>query len=135
MKVLMTTSPLLILYVAIGGALGSVARYLMGAALMAHAALNWGMRFPVGTFAINLLGSLLIGVVAGMADKHGLISSDARLFLVTGVLGGFTTFSSFGLETVMLLKSGDMWLAAAYVLGSVILGVALVALGWWITGQ
>ena len=135
MKVLMTTSPVLILYVAIGGALGSVARYLMGAALMAHAAFNWGMRFPIGTFAINLLGSLLIGVFVGMADKHGLISSDARLFLVTGVLGGFTTFSSFGLETVMLLKSGDMWLAAAYVLGSVILGIALVALGWWVTGR
>lgn len=122
-----------VLYVAVGGALGSVARYLMGSAL-ATQAVQWGVRFPVGTFAVNLVGCLLIGLVAGLADKHALIAADARLFLVTGVLGGYTTFSSFGLETVMLLKGGDIGLALAYVLGSVVLGVALVALGWWLTG-
>ncbi|KAF1018383.1 MAG: putative fluoride ion transporter CrcB [Paracidovorax wautersii] len=122
-----------VLYVAVGGALGSVARYLMGSAL-ATQAVQWGLRFPVGTFAVNLIGCLFIGLVAGLADKHALIAADARLLLVTGVLGGYTTFSSFGLETVMLLKGGNIGLALAYVLGSVVLGVALVALGWWLTG-
>ena len=69
-----------------------------------------------------------------MADKHAALSPELRLFLVTGVLGGYTTFSSFGLETVMLLKGGQWGLAAAYVLGSVVLGLALVALGWWLAG-
>ena len=59
-----------ILSVAVGGALGSVLRYAMGTAMTAHAAAAWGSRFPLGTFAVNLLGSLLIGLVAGMADKH-----------------------------------------------------------------
>lgn len=123
-----------VLYVAVGGALGSVARYAMGRAVLDWAVLQWGTRFPAGTLAVNLLGCLLIGVVAGLADKHAAISADARLFLVTGVVGGFTTFSSFGLEAVMLLKGGDAGLAAAYVLASVVLGLALVALGWRIAG-
>lgn len=123
-----------ILSVALGGALGSVLRYAMGTAMTAHAAAAWGSRFPLGTFAVNLLGSLLIGLVAGMADKHAALSPELRLFLITGVLGGYTTFSSFGLETVMLLKGGQWGLAAAYVLGSVVLGLVLVAVGWWLTG-
>ncbi|MFT4191506.1 MAG: fluoride efflux transporter CrcB [Comamonas sp.] len=124
-----------LLYVAVGGALGSVTRYLMGSATMGWAALHWGTRFPVGTLVVNLLGCLLIGGIAGLADKHALLSADARLFLVTGVIGGFTTFSSFGLETVMLLKGGDTGMAVAYVLASVLAGVALVALGWWAVGS
>lgn len=123
------------LTVAIGGALGSVARYGLGTLLMNHASVQWGTRFPVGTLAINLLGCLLIGVVAGLADKLGVLASPLRLFLVTGVLGGFTTFSSFGLETMLLLKAGEIGLALAYVLASVLLGVALVALGWWLVGR
>jgi CrcB protein len=123
-----------LVYVAVGGALGSLARYGMAGASQNWAALHWGMRFPIGTLGVNWLGCVLIGVVAGLADKHGLLGADARLFLVTGVLGGFTTFSAFGLETMLLLRSADYGLALGYVLTSVLGGVALVALGWWLLG-
>lgn len=125
-----------LLYVAIGGALGSLARYGMAGASQSWAAMHWawGVRFPIGTLGVNWLGCALIGLIAGMADKHGLLGPDARLFLVTGVLGGFTTFSSFGLETMLLLRSADYALALAYVLASVLGGVALVMLGWWLLG-
>jgi len=116
--------------VALGGALGAVCRYLVAIALM-RGTLN---GFPFGTFAVNLLGCLLIGLWAGLAVRHAWLNGDVRLLLVTGVLGGFTTFSAFGLESLQLLRRGDVGLAGAYVVGSVLLGLALVMLGWWLGG-
>lgn len=102
-----------------GGFIGSALRYAVGAGLLALAPQP---RFPWPTFAVNLSGCLLVGVLAALAEDHAL-GGQARLFLVVGVLGGYTTFSAFGLETLLLLRRGDVALAAAYACGSVLLGV------------
>ena len=115
-----------ILLVALGGAIGSVARYKLSG-LVLHHTTDW--RFPAGTFAVNVLGCLVAGVLAGLAEKHDLLSADARLLLFTGVLGGFTTFSAFGLETMFLLRRGDLWIAGANVLGSVVAGLLALWVG------
>lgn len=111
------------LLVALGGAFGSVARYRLGAWVMAHSA-DW--KFPAGTFVVNVVGCLIAGVAAGLAERYHLFSPDARLFLFVGILGGFTTFSAFGLETVFLLRRGDVWIAALNVLGSVACGLLVL---------
>lgn len=112
-----------ILLVAIGGAIGSIARFKLSE-LMVNQAIYW--KFPLGTFTVNILGCLVIGALAGLADQCELFSPDWKLFLFTGLLGGFTTFSAFGLETMMLLRNGDMMTALLYVLLSVIIGIALM---------
>ena len=115
-----------ILLVALGGAVGSVARYKLSG-LILHHTLDW--RFPAGTFAVNVTGCLAAGILAGLAEKHDLLSAEARLLLFTGVLGGFTTFSAFGLETMHLLKRGDLAVAGANVALSVVAGLAALWLG------
>jgi CrcB protein len=108
------------LLVAAGGALGSMGRY--GISLLA---MGWlGAAFPWGTLAVNVLGSGAIGVLAGQG-----ISGGARLFWVTGVLGGFTTFSAFSLEAALLWERAA-WQGVLYVLASLGLGLAAFALGW-----
>lgn len=109
-----------------GGFAGAVARHLLGGWLMAVSAQP---RFPVGTLAVNVLGCALIGVFAALASHLPALNGSARLLLVTGLLGGFTTFSAFGLETMLMLRRGDAGLAAAYVAASVVLGLVAVALG------
>ena len=96
--------------VALGGALGSVARHLVAVALPPSPTSG----FPAGTLAVNLIGSFLVAFVAHAAGTRALVSADARLFLVTGVLGGFTTYSSFNQETVGLALRGAPLLAAGY---------------------
>jgi CrcB protein len=108
------------LLVAAGGALGSVLRY--GISLLAAAQLGAG--FPWGTLAVNVIGSAGIGIAAGLG-----VQGEARLLLVTGLLGGFTTFSAFSLETGLLLERG-WWLAAAYVAASLLLGLGAFALAY-----
>ena len=115
-----------LLIVGLGGFAGSAARYLFGGWLL-H--LTVQQRFPWSTFAVNVLGCLVAGVLAGLVERHGLFATEARLFLFTGLLGGFTTFSAFGLETSVLLRRGDSWTAAVYVGGSVLLGIAACWLG------
>ena len=115
-----------ILLVALGGAMGSVARYKLSGWVLHHT-LDW--RFPAGTFAVNVAGCLVAGVLAGLAEKHELLSADARLLLFTGILGGFTTFSAFGLETMFLLKRGEIAIAAANVIVSVVAGLLALWLG------
>jgi CrcB protein len=115
-----------ILLVALGGAVGSVARYKLSG-LVLHHTLDW--RFPAGTFAVNVAGCLAAGILAGLAEKHHLLSADTRLLLFTGVLGGFTTFSAFGLETMHLLKRGDIAIAGANVVLSVVAGLVALWLG------
>lgn len=115
-----------ILLVGLGGFIGSVARYALGGWLL-HLTVQG--RFPLATFAVNVAGCLVAGVLAGLAERHGLFGADARLFLFTGLLGGFTTFSAFGLETTFLLRRGETWVAAGYVGASVLLGIAACWLG------
>lgn len=115
-----------LLLVAAGGALGSVARYQLSGLLLQHTG-DW--RFPAGTFAVNVTGCLAAGVLAGLAEGHGLLSADARLFLFVGLLGGFTTFSAFGMETMHLLARGDTGVAFANVALSVAAGLAALWLG------
>jgi CrcB protein len=115
-----------ILLVALGGAVGSVARYKLSGLVLQHT-LDW--RFPAGTFVVNVVGCLAAGLLAGLAEKHELLSAEARLLLFTGVLGGFTTFSAFGLETMHLLKRGDLAIAGANVALSVVAGLAALWLG------
>lgn len=115
-----------LLLVALGGALGSVARYKLSGWILHHT-IDW--KFPAGTFAVNVIGCLVAGVLAGLAEKHGLLSPDARLLLFTGVLGGFTTFSAFGLETMFLLKRGDIMVAGLNIVLSVLVGLLALWFG------
>ena len=113
--------------VAFGGALGSVARFkLAGWFLQSHP--DW--RFPVGTFVVNVVGCLAIGVLAGLTERTHLLTSDARAFLFTGLMGGFTTFSAFGLETFNLIRRGETLVAAGYVGLSVIVGLLALWFGF-----
>jgi len=115
-----------LLLVGLGGFVGSVARYLLGGWILHQTA---EARFPWSTFTVNLFGCLAIGVLSGVAERLGMIGPTARLFLFTGVLGGFTTFSAFGLETVYLLRRNEIWIALAYAVGSVMMGVLFLWLG------
>ena len=116
-----------VLLIGLGGCIGSVARYTLGGWVLHHHAEDW--RFPAGTFVVNVLGCLVAGILAGLVERHNLFSPDTRLLLFTGFLGGFTTFSAFGVETVFLLRRGEVWVALAYVLSSVACGTALLWLG------
>jgi len=120
--------PLTWLAVAAGGALGSLARFWLAAAV---AALT-GPRFPWGTLLINGSGSFVIGLVAALTlvPARVVMHPDLRIFLMVGVCGGFTTFSSFSLQTLELLQGGDALPAAGYVLGSVAFCLAAVWCGW-----
>ena len=114
-----------ILLVAIGGALGSSARYLTGQAALRL----FGPGFPWGTLAVNVVGSLAIGVFAELITRRFDGSPELRMFVVTGILGGFTTFSAFSLEVTAMMERGDHMTAAAYVLLSLVLSVAAVFAG------
>jgi len=112
-----------ILYVALGGALGSVLRYLGVTAVNRISGPGW----PVGTFMVNILGSLIMGMLAAWLTSMSTDASERwRLLLGVGVLGGFTTFSAFSLEAVSLIETRDFFGASSYVAGSVL--VSLVAL-------
>ena len=113
--------------VALGGAFGSVARYLLSGWVLHHT-IDW--RFPLGTFLVNVLGCLVIGILAGLAVKDDFFSSEARLFLFTGIIGGFTTFSAFGLETIYLLRRTEFLVAGSYVLLSIAVGLFALWLGF-----
>jgi CrcB protein len=106
------------LLIALGGALGSVARFASTEWVQSH----WPSGFPWGTLLVNVLGSLIIGALAGLTetDRHQL-PLLTRQFLMIGVLGGYTTFSSFSLQTLMLLRSGAALTAGLNVLASVVL--------------
>ena len=114
------------LLVAIGGALGSVARYGTGVAV----GRVWNLSFPLGTMLINIAGSLVMGLFIGfLARTTPSWQSDGRLFFAVGVLGGFTTFSSFSLDAISMIERGDIGPALAYVLASVIIGIGALYVG------
>lgn len=114
----------LIFFVALGSFFGGAFRYLLS---------QWVQQkttpvFPYGTLVVNLLGSFLIGIFLGWVEK-GFFKMEARLFFITGILGGFTTFSAFSAEVVNLLRSGEIFSALLYVSLTVILGVLMTFLG------
>jgi fluoride exporter len=115
-----------LMLVAVGGGLGASARYLTSVA----AARLFGAVFPVGTLAVNLVGCLLIGVGFSLAER-AIISPGGRLFFMTGVLGGLTTFSTYALETVTFFEEGARGVSLMNVLANNVAGVALVLLGLW----
>ena len=116
-----------IILVALGGAIGSVCRFKLSGFVL-HQTLDW--RFPLGTFLVNVIGCLVIGVLAGLILKFEMFSTHSRLLLITGIMGGFTTFSAFGLETFYLLREKEFLVAGSYVLGSVMVGLFAVLIGF-----
>lgn len=110
----------------IGSGIGGVLRHAVNLV-----ALRWfGAGFPLGTMAINIAGSLLMGLFIGLVMTRSDFGSDMRLLVATGLLGGFTTFSAFSLEAFQLYERGRMGEAALYVLGSVTLSILALALGF-----
>ena len=108
----------LILAIGIGSFIGGIFRYLLSQTIQN----KFLTSFPLGTLGVNILGCLLIGLVFGLSER-GNFSMEWRLFLATGVLGGFTTFSAFSNETVGMLRDGQYWYACLYVVTSVVIGL------------
>jgi fluoride exporter len=117
--------------VMLGGATGSLTRYVLGTAIMARA----GGRFPLGTIVINITGSFLIGLLMTLFTERLDPHPNLRFLLVTGFLGGYTTFSSFEWETLGLVQDGSRWLGLLNVVGSVLFGYIAVWLGAAIAGK
>lgn len=114
-----------IVIVFVGGGLGAALRYLLQLGI----GKSNGFNFPTATFLANIIGCLLIGIAFGFIQKLKL-SDNYNLFIITGILGGFTTFSSFGLEFIQLFNNKQYFIALVYCLGSNILGFALAWLGY-----
>ena len=118
-----------LLIIALGGALGAVSRFLLGNALGNAVSKALGSALPYGTFVINVLGCFAMGLLMTLIVDREILPAAWRLFLCVGFLGGFTTFSSFGYETLMLLSEGRLLAVLAYVGGSVGLGLVAAAAG------
>jgi fluoride exporter len=113
-----------LLLIAIGGALGAVARYLLSMFVLRVS----GTLFPLGTFVVNVVGCFVFGAIAGATSQRVQISSTMRLFLLTGILGGFTTFSSYAFESFALIRDGQFAWATMNIVGQVVAGLA----GLWV---
>tara|TARA_R110001592_G_scaffold131191_2_gene344847 strand:+ start:46 stop:411 length:366 start_codon:yes stop_codon:yes gene_type:complete len=116
-----------LLLVFIGGGFGSVLRFLIGKWLN-----NSETGIPYGTFVANIIGSLLIGIILGLAAKNETLSQNQTLLLATGFCGGFTTFSTFAYENHVFLKSGDFMSFAIYTIASFVIGFLAVFIGIWL---
>jgi CrcB protein len=119
------------LVVLTGAGLGGLARYMAGTWVMA----KYGGRFPLGTFVINVSGSFLIGVLMTLFAERLNPHPNWRLFLVVGILGGYTTFSSFEYEAYQAVRDGARWMGMLYVTGSVLVGYLGVWLGAMLTAR
>jgi CrcB protein len=117
-----------VLWIGLGGFIGANARYFLGRAVIER----WGSAFPWGTLTVNVLGSLLIGIILEVIAQRAISDPAYRLFLVVGFLGGFTTFSTFAFESVTLLDDGKWTRALTYVLASNALAIVACFLGMWI---
>jgi len=115
-------------FVFIGGGFGSVLRYIIGKYLN-----NSESSFPLGTFTVNILGSLLIGIIIGLAAKNNTLTENQTLLLATGFCGGFTTFSTFAYENHVLFKSGDFTSFALYTFASFIVAFLAVFAGMYLS--
>lgn len=124
---MMRTALLNLFFVGAGGFFGSIGRYLLSGAVYQ---IFPKLYFPIGTAVVNILGCLLIGFITGLAEVRKLLGPEMRVFLLIGLLGGFTTFSTFGFETFALLRDGAFLRVLANVLIQVIIGVSAVWLGF-----
>lgn len=121
-----------ILLVGLGGFIGSIARYLMAGGVNRYWLLA---QFPFGTLVVNVIGCLVIGFLGGLAISKASFTESYRLFLFTGILGGFTTFSAFGLETFYLLRSAQWVMAFLNIMAQLVLGLGATALGYWLSNK
>ena len=117
----------ILLAIGAGSFIGGICRYLLSQFIQARSTIP----FPFATLTVNIIGCLLIGVVFGLSAKDGM-TPEWRLFLATGILGGFTTFSAFSYETVHMLQNGQISNAILYILASVLLGLLATFLGFWL---
>ena len=111
----------------LGGGLGATGRHLVGLVALRQ----FGPAFPFGTLIVNIVGSLLMGLVIGWLARRGISGNEWRLFLTTGILGGFTTFSAFSLDVANLWERGELGTAALYVSSSVLVSIVAVFVGLW----
>lgn len=118
-----------LLFIGLGGFIGSIARYGVSK-------LNISWQFfniPMGTLMVNIAGSLLIGLISGLVISSVVTNENLRLFLITGICGGFTTFSAFTLENLQLLQHGHYASAALYITSSILVGILAVIGGLWLS--
>ena len=120
------SNSLSLIFIALGGALGSVLRYLIGTWIQSA---SKSIDFPFGTLSVNLIGCFVIGLLSQLVEARGVFTPETRALVFFGVLGGFTTFSSFGNDTMNLLRDGETLNALGNIGANVILGLALVWLG------
>lgn len=120
-----------VLIVAAGGAVGASARYLVGSATLRALGPNSPYGTVAGTMIVNIVGSLLMGLLVGFLTRTS--SDGVRLLLTTGFLGGFTTFSTFSLDFATLWERGELWLAIGYAAASVLLSLLAIGAGLWIS--
>ena len=113
------------LIIAFGGGLGSILRYFTSVLVSKY----WSSNFPLATFIVNSIGCLLIGFIIGLLEKNQLSDSRLKWFLVTGICGGLTTFSAFGMENYNLFQNNNSLLAFVYIAMSIVIGLLAIWLG------
>ena len=118
------------LLVFLGGGLGSGLRYLVTIKMN-----QYSKVLPFGTFTVNMLGCLLIGLILGYAQRENTLTSNQTLLLATGFCGGFTTFSAFANENLELIKNGELFNFSVYTIGSVLIGILAVYIGFYLTNR
>ena len=117
-----------LLLVGLGGAVGSMLRYAIGLLINSK-------HFPYATLAVNIIGSFIIGIIFAMSVREEALSSQWKLFLATGICGGFTTFSAFTLENMELLQSGKTGMVLIYILLSIVLGIVAAFFGYYLSRE
>jgi CrcB protein len=108
-----------LLLIGVGGGIGSIGRYLIQVLITRH----FASTFPAGTLVVNITGCFIIGLLFGLVNRHAWLTMEWRLFLITGICGGYTTFSSFSYESISLIREGNYLYFISYVLLSVALGL------------
>jgi len=117
-----------VLLVGLGGLAGSISRYLLQQTILKH----YVTIFPLGTFTVNMLGSLMIGLIFGLANRYAWMSQEIRLLLAVGFMGSFTTFSTFAFDNYILLREGNYGQFGGYAIASIIASITLALFGFLI---